>query len=190
MYRRVFAFDFDGTLALRGRVEASTLDVLAELRQAEFAIFLVTGRRYQSLHLGPLGDLLTGIVWENGAVLQASAAPDVYLPFGRVDAHLVARLRDRKVPLEHGAAIVATWAQHEEDVWRAIAESGTEAAVAFCASRNIQTPFGGGKLCSPDQKFRFASGKRETEESQWALNAGLDFRLDRIPAKSPRAPPT
>jgi hydroxymethylpyrimidine pyrophosphatase-like HAD family hydrolase len=129
MHRRVLAFDFDGTLAEHGSVPLALQTVLEQLRAAGYALFLVTGRQFESVALGPLGDVFTGIVWENGAVLYHTATREVYLPFGVVDRRLVAALEVAKVPLEYGRAIVSTWAPHYETVWRALNEWGGDAAV-------------------------------------------------------------
>ncbi len=131
MYRHVLAFDFDGTLAKNGRVPQDLQQALAQLRQNNFALFLVTGRRYDSIDLGSLRDVFTGIVWENGAVLTLKAIDDLYLPFGHVDARLVEALESANIPLEYGTAIVSTWVPHKEAVWQARVESGTEAAIAY-----------------------------------------------------------
>ncbi|MCA9896961.1 MAG: HAD hydrolase family protein [Ardenticatenaceae bacterium] len=131
MYRQVLAFDFDGTLAKNGRVPLELQQALAQLRQYNFALFLVTGRRYNSIDLGSLQDIFTGIVWENGAVLTLKAIDDLYLPFGYVDAHLVAELETAGVPLEHGTAIVATWAPYKEAVRHTLDESGADAAIVY-----------------------------------------------------------
>ena len=74
MYRRVLAFDYDGTLAVHGRVPLALCQAFDQLHLAGFALFLVTGRQFESVDLGSLATLFTGTVWENGAVLQHSVA--------------------------------------------------------------------------------------------------------------------
>lgn len=129
MHRRVFAFDFDGTLAENGIVPQSLQKALEHLRTAGYALFLVTGRRYESVALGSFGDVFTGIVWENGAVLSHAAANQVSLPFGTLDPRLIEALEAAGVPLEHGRAIVATWTPHGETVRRILNAWGGEAMV-------------------------------------------------------------
>src|SRR6476660_8412140 len=109
MYRRILAFDYDGTLAENGHVPPALQQALSQLHLAGYALFLVTGRQVDSVRLGSLNDLFTGIVWENGAVLSHLASHETYLPFGHVDPRLVEALEAANVPLEHGRAIVATW---------------------------------------------------------------------------------
>ena len=105
MYRRILAFDFDGTLAENGIVPPALRTALKKLRAAGYVLFLVTGRRFGDAELGPLGDIFAGIVWENGAVLHHTATDEVYLPFGHIDPRLVEALKMAGVPLEHGRAI-------------------------------------------------------------------------------------
>lgn len=50
---------------------------LTQLRHENFALFFVTGRRYNSVELGSLHDIFTGIVWGNGAVLTLKAIGDL-----------------------------------------------------------------------------------------------------------------
>ena len=88
MYRRVMAFDFDGTLAVDGVVPPPLQSALERCRTLGYVLFLVTGRRFETVPLGPLGDLFTGIVWENGAVLAHSASGELYLPFGQLNPDL------------------------------------------------------------------------------------------------------
>jgi haloacid dehalogenase-like hydrolase len=120
MHHRDFAFDFDGTLAENGLVPATMQLALEQLHAAGNALLLVTGRRFGNLDLGPLGDLFTGIVWENGAVLYHVAAGEVYLPFGHLGAHLVEALEAARVPIERGRAIMSTWKPHEQTVWQVL----------------------------------------------------------------------
>ncbi|MBI4772132.1 MAG: HAD hydrolase family protein [Chloroflexi bacterium] len=129
MYRRVFAFDFDSTLAENGIVPPALQTALEHLRTAGYALFLVTGRRFESLALGPLGDVFTGIVWENGAVLYHTATREVYQPFGQIAPRLVEALKAAGVPLEYGRAIVSTRIPHDETVWHILSEWGGDAAV-------------------------------------------------------------
>jgi len=129
MYRRVLAFDFDGTLAKQGTVPLALQTVLEQLHTSGYALFMVTGRRFGDAPLGSLEDLFAGIVWENGAVLHHTAADEVYLPFGQVDAHLVKGLEEAGVPLEHGRATVSTTTPHDETVWHVLSEWGGDSAV-------------------------------------------------------------
>jgi hypothetical protein len=126
---RLFAFDFDGTLAESGVVPSSLQIALERLQSSGCKLFLVTGRRFESIELGPLRDCFSGIVWENGGVLYHTATREVYLPFGCVNPHLVEALEAAHVPLEYGQAIVATRTPHDETVWHVLNEWGGDASV-------------------------------------------------------------
>ncbi len=130
MHRRILAFDFDGTLAEDGRVPPALHTALERVRAAGYVLFLVTGRRFESIELGALQDLFTGIVWENGAVLYHTAAEEVYLPFGHLGPHLIEAMGAAGVPLERGRAIVSTWQPHEETVWQVLKEWGGDPVIA------------------------------------------------------------
>lgn len=129
MYRRVLAFDYDGTLAGQGFVPLTLQDKLKDLHSFGCALFLVTGRHYQSIYLGELAAVFDGIIWENGAVLAPASSTEVYMPFGYVDPNLINALEAAAVPLEEGLAIAATWAEHEETVLRIVSEQGGDTSV-------------------------------------------------------------
>lgn len=120
MYRRVMAFDFDGTLALDGVVPPEVVSALEQCRASGHALFLVTGRRFGTVSLGPVGELFTGVVWENGAVLAHTASGETYLPFGQLSAHLLKALDEAQIPFERGLAIAATWVPQDQAVWRVL----------------------------------------------------------------------
>jgi len=145
MHHRVLAFDFDGTLAENGVVPPQLCTVLEQLYASGYVLFLVTGRLTESVSLGSLADLFTGIVWENGAVVYDTANQEIQLPFGQLDQHLVEALVAADVPLEHGLAIASTWAPHNKTVWRVISEWGGDAAVINNKSAVMILPAGAAK---------------------------------------------
>lgn len=145
MYRRILAFDYDGTLAENGHVPPALQQALSQLHLAGYALFLVTGRQVDSVRLGSLNDLFTGIVWENGAVLSHLASHETYLPFGHVDPRLVEALEAANVPLEHGRAIVATWLPYEETVWHVLQATGIDVAVVHNKGALMLLPPGAAK---------------------------------------------
>ena len=145
MHRRVLAFDFDGTLAENGVVLPEVYTALEQLYASGYALFLATGRLTESVSLGAFGDLFTGIVWENGAVLFDTANRETHLPFGRLDRRLVEALSTAGVPLDRGQAIVSTCSQHNETVWRVINEWGGDAAVIHNKGAVMILPAGAAK---------------------------------------------
>ncbi len=78
MYRRVLAFDYDGTLAENGIVPHSLQLGLERLQREGFALFLVTGRQYETIKLGQWSQVFSGIAGENGAVLTLKDGTDLY----------------------------------------------------------------------------------------------------------------
>jgi hydroxymethylpyrimidine pyrophosphatase-like HAD family hydrolase len=145
MYRRVMAFDFDGTLAVDGVVPRELVRALERCRAAGHALFLVTGRRFETVPLGRLGDLVTGVVWEDGAVLVHTATGEVYLPFGQLDERLVKALEEAEIPLERGLAIAATSVPHDRVVWRVLGAHGGGAAVEYNKGAVMVLPSGATK---------------------------------------------
>jgi hydroxymethylpyrimidine pyrophosphatase-like HAD family hydrolase len=131
MYRRVMAFDLDGTLAVEGVVPRELEAALERCRADGHALFLVTGRRFETVPLGRLGDSFTGVVWENGAVLVHIVSGEVFLPFGHLDERLLKMLEDAAIPLERGMAIAATWVPHDQEVWRVLSAHGGGASVEY-----------------------------------------------------------
>ena len=57
MYRRVMAFDFDGPIAVDGVVPHQLESALERCRADGHALFLVTGRRFESIGLAAAGGL-------------------------------------------------------------------------------------------------------------------------------------
>jgi hydroxymethylpyrimidine pyrophosphatase-like HAD family hydrolase len=129
MYRRAFAFDFDGTLAENGSIPLALQTALEQLHTAGYALFMVTGRRFGHATLDASENIFAGIVWESGAVLHHTAANEVYLPFGHVDPRLVEALDRAGVPLRLGRAIVATRTPHDETVWHILNDWGGDAVI-------------------------------------------------------------
>jgi hydroxymethylpyrimidine pyrophosphatase-like HAD family hydrolase len=172
VYRRVLAFDYDGTLAENGHVPSTLQNTLKQLHQAGYALFLVTGRQYETVDLGELQPIFAGIVWENGAVLQHVTADELYLPFGHVDARLITALEKAHAPLEHGLAIASTWTKHEATVWQLLSDTGSDAVIVHNKGALMILPPGAAKgpglerlleLCgfSPRNLVSFGDGEND-----------------------------
>jgi hydroxymethylpyrimidine pyrophosphatase-like HAD family hydrolase len=145
MYRRVMAFDLDGTLAREGKVPPELEDALERCRALGHALFLVTGRRFESLPLGRLPELCTGIVWENGAVLSHPASGELYLPFGQISPFLLKALDDAAIPFERGLAIAATWMPYDKRVWEILSQFGGGASIEYNKGAVMLIPTGAAK---------------------------------------------
>ena len=132
MKYRALASDYDGTIALDGRVDAHTLDALRRVRAAGLRLILVTGRELTDLfntfeHL----EVFDRVVAENGAVLfdPASKTIDTLAPAPPVP--LVERLTREGVPMSVGHSILATVEPHEHAVLAAIRDLRLEWHVIF-----------------------------------------------------------
>lgn len=145
MYRRVMAFDFDGTLAVDGVVPRKLQSALERCRALGHALFLVTGRRFETVALGRLAELFTGVVWENGAVLAHTASGELYLPFGQLSPHLFKALEVAAIPFERGLAIAATSAPHDQAVWQVLSAHGGGASVEYNKGAVMVVPPGAAK---------------------------------------------
>ena len=122
------AADYDGTLAVDGRISETTAQAIERLRISGRRAILLTGRRLEDLlAVCPCIQLFDYVVAENGAL--------VYDPKGRGEVALakppperfVRHLQRRGVkPLETGKVIVATWQPHGTAVLEVIQELGLE----------------------------------------------------------------
>lgn len=89
MYRRVMEFDSDGTLAVDRVVPPELENALERCRTGGRALFVVTGRRFETVSIGRLSELFAGTVRENGVVPTHAASGEAYLPFGQLDPRLL-----------------------------------------------------------------------------------------------------
>jgi hydroxymethylpyrimidine pyrophosphatase-like HAD family hydrolase len=113
MNPRILAFDFDGTIAEEGQVPMEIIEVFRQAHFQTHVLFLVTGRLFRQADIEGILPYLTGIVWENGAVLEHLPTERVSLPFGTLPELLVKGLEQTGIEMLTGMAIAATWAQHE-----------------------------------------------------------------------------
>lgn len=191
MYRRVMAFDFDGTLAAGGVVPPAVESALERCRASGHALFLVTGRRFETVMLGPVGELFTGVVWENGAVLSHTASGEVYVPFGQLDSHLLKALEEAAVPVERGLAIAATWVPHDQALWQVLAAHGYSASVEYNKGAVMVLPSGSTKgaglerlmtMCGFSTRNLAAFGDAENDLSMLRLAEVAVAVGDAVPA--------
>lgn len=187
------AFDFDGTLAEDGQVPPELEAALERCRAGSHALFLVTGRRFETVSLGRLGELFTGIVWENGAVLAHCASGEIYLPFGQLNPRLLKALEEAEVPFERGLAIAATWSPHDKVVWRVLGTHpyGGGAAVEYNKGAVMIVPPGAAKgaglerllnICGFSARNLAAFGDAENDLSMLTLAEVGVAVADAVPA--------
>jgi hydroxymethylpyrimidine pyrophosphatase-like HAD family hydrolase len=191
MYRRVLAFDFDGTLAVNGDVPPEVETALEQCRASGHVLFLVTGRRYETVSLGHLAELFTGIVWENGAVLSHTASGETYLPFGQLDARLLKAIEEAGIPFERGLAIAATWTPHDQALWHILSSQGSSTSLEYNKSAVMVLPPGATKgsglerllaLCGLSPRNLAAFGDAENDLSMMTLAEVAVAVADAVPA--------
>lgn len=120
---------------------------MEQCRASGHVLFLVTGRRFETVPLGRLGELFTGVVWENGTVLSHTASGETYLPFGQLDPRLLKAMENAGIPFERGLAIAATWTPHDQALWRILSAHGgttsmeyNKGAVWYCRPEQPRDP--------------------------------------------------
>lgn len=124
MNYRAFATDYDGTIALHGMVDASTLAALQRIKDAGLKLLLVTGREIPDL-LGVFSEpaIFDLIVAENGALLYWPVTKQERLLAAPPPPALASLLRAKGVhPLSIGRVIVATMENYESAVREAARE--------------------------------------------------------------------
>lgn len=191
MYRRVMAFDFDGTLATNGDVPPEVEQALEDCRAGGHVLFLVTGRRFETVRLGHLGELFAGIVWENGAVLTHTASGETYLPFGQLDPRLLKAIEEAGIPFERGLAIAATWSPHDQPLWSVLSSQGSSTSIEYNKGAIMVLPPGATKgaglerlltLCGLSPRNLAAFGDAENDLSLLTLAEVAVAVGDAVPA--------
>jgi hydroxymethylpyrimidine pyrophosphatase-like HAD family hydrolase len=127
------ATDYDGTLAMHGRVDEATLAALDRAAAAGRRLVLVTGRELDDLaRVFDRMDRFDYVVAENGGLLYRPST-NARRPLGPPPpAAFVAELRRRGVaPLLTGEVVVATWEPQETTVLEVIRDLGLELKVIF-----------------------------------------------------------
>lgn len=130
---RVFATDYDGTVATDGYLDEPTADALKKLRANNVPVLLVTGRELSDLLRLPTDlKIFDLIVAENGAVLFTPANGATRLLAAGPTKEFVEELHRRGVaPISVGTCIVATWQPHDVAVMETIRDMGLELSVIF-----------------------------------------------------------
>jgi HAD superfamily hydrolase (TIGR01484 family) len=127
------ATDYDGTLALHGRVDEPTLAALDRLLASGRRLILVTGRELDELKdVFPQMHLFEWVVAENGGLLYRPSDGTIKLLTESPQEKFVHLLRERGVaPMNVGRTVVATWEPHETTVLNTIRDLGLELEVIF-----------------------------------------------------------
>jgi hydroxymethylpyrimidine pyrophosphatase-like HAD family hydrolase len=133
MIVHVLACDYDGTIADGGQLTPDTLAVLARVRESGRKLFLVTGRMLDDLRSVCPGvdEVFDLVVAENGGLVYLPDRREVRRLGDEPEPRLMEALRRRGVPLDVGAAILATDATYAEPALAAIQETGVERSLVF-----------------------------------------------------------
>ncbi|MGA8016314.1 MAG: HAD hydrolase family protein [Candidatus Dormiibacterota bacterium] len=153
---RVFACDFDGTLATEGVVGRTVVDALRRVRDSGRRLVLVTGRTRVQLDPAPAGlELFDALVLENGALLVDPATGEE-TPLGPpVSERLPALLSDRGVrPVHVGRAICATHARFAATMRAAIDELALPMDTVFNQDSLVALPAGVSKATGTREALR------------------------------------
>ncbi|MGH7929110.1 MAG: HAD hydrolase family protein, partial [Candidatus Binatia bacterium] len=140
----VLAIDYDGSIAMDGRVDEAALSAIERLRISGRRAILVTGRRVDDLLAAcPRLRVFDYIVAENGAVLYEPRTREQTLLAKPPPVKFVQRLKELAVtPVDVGNVIVSTWLPHHVAVLQAIQEMGLELQVIFNRQAVIVLPPG------------------------------------------------
>jgi HAD superfamily hydrolase (TIGR01484 family) len=133
LYFLALATDYDGTIALHGRVDTETMEALRRFKETGRRLVLVTGRELPDVQKAfPELTIFDRVVAENGALIYNPSTLKERIIGAPPPAEFVERLRERQVsPLSIGRSIVATWTPNETTVLDVIRELGLELQIIF-----------------------------------------------------------
>ena len=139
-----FCTDYDGTIALHGRVDDDTIAALERLRESGRKLVMVTGREIPDLQtVFSRFDLFDVIVAENGALLYWPDSEEEQVLAEPAPVEFVEALRAKGVErISVGRSIVATWTPHETTVLETIRELGLGLQVIFNKGAVMVLPAG------------------------------------------------
>ena len=138
------ACDYDGTLAVDGRVASETVSVLERVLASGRKLILVTGRELNDLRsVFSRLDLFEWVVAENGGLLYRPADNfEKVLGEAPSEQFIAALGKARVEPLYVGQVVVATWKPHETAVIDTIRDLGLELQVIFNKEAVMVLPAG------------------------------------------------
>jgi hypothetical protein len=137
------ATDYDGTLALHGKVQKQTIQALEKFVATNRKLFLVTGRELEDLlKVFPHAHLFEWIIAENGALLYKPASTEIIPLASPPSEKFLTRLRARGIPISAGRVIISTVRPHEIAALEVIRELGLETHVIFNKEAVMMLPAG------------------------------------------------
>ena len=152
MHYRVFACDYDGTIAFEGQVPKETIHGLKDVRTSGRKLVLVTGRTLPELiSVFPEVGLFDRVVAENGALLYRPVTREEKLLADSPPKQFIDKLRRRvPPPVSVGRVIVATRTPHEIEAVELIKELGLELQIVFNKGAVMILPTGVNKATGFD----------------------------------------
>lgn len=127
MHYSALASDYDGTLAIGGRVSQHTIAALEKVAATGCKLLLVTGRMLADLqHAFPLYTLFDYIVAENGALLYQPAQQRETTLGALPPSSFFEALQQHDIPYFTGKVIVATYQPYEQTINEIIQELAIE----------------------------------------------------------------
>ena len=161
MKPRVLALDFDGTIAVNGKIDPDVVGAIHEARGAGLLVVLVTGRIFSDLErLLSDAPSFDAVVAENGAVLRLPDLPTPVTLSLDPDSRFLAELTRRAIRHESGLSVVEADADAASQVVEIIRRLGLPLAITFNLGRLMVLPHGVSK----------ASG---LQEALWRLRASV-----------------
>ena len=147
--------DYDGTIAIDGKMADAAVTSIERLRMSGRRAILVTGRRLEDLlAILPHVRLFDYVVAENGAVVYEPRTRRETLLANPPPPEFIQRLKALGVPLDVGRVVVATWLPHHTAVLQAIQETGLELHVIFNRAAVMVLPTGVNKATGMDYALR------------------------------------
>jgi hydroxymethylpyrimidine pyrophosphatase-like HAD family hydrolase len=143
MYCRVFACDFDGTVATNGQLVPEAAAALAAARTRGFTTLLVTGRVHEEIdNLCADLSMFDAVVAENGAIVCLPALGRTIRLGTPPPAQFLGELRAKGVPFQAGAVVIGTWEPHTHEVFDLVRQAGLDSQLVFNRSAVMLLPAG------------------------------------------------
>ena len=135
------ALDYDGTIAVDGRLDAGVREAIGVARQSGIVVVLVTGRRLNDLQQ-VAGDLscFDVVVGENGAVLEFPATGRHVVIGHPPNASFLEELRRRHIPFVAGESVIEVDAQWAAPILDTIRSLEQPLILAFNRGRLMVLP--------------------------------------------------
>jgi hydroxymethylpyrimidine pyrophosphatase-like HAD family hydrolase len=148
--------DYDGTLAVQGKIADEAVSALERLRLSGRKAILVTGRMLDDLRAAcPHLHLFDYVVAENGGVVHAPSTRETTVLGPPPLPAFVDRLRALGVePLDVGDVILGTWTPHHVTVLQVVQEMGLELLIGFNRAAVMVMPVGVNKSTGLEYALR------------------------------------